>query len=102
MRNYNLTIDPEGDLRNIAHYTLEMWGVKKVKEYQADLNENFDQIGRGEIIERPFSKKLSNVHVTKCRHHFIFYLAKVNKLPIIIAVFNERNDMVKRLQSRLS
>ena len=102
MRKYNLSDDAEDDLRSIAPYTLDMWGAKQLKEYQTALNEKFEQIGRGEALERSFSLNLPNVHVTKCRHHFIFYLTEENKLPIIIAVFNERNDIVKRLLSRLS
>jgi len=102
MRNYTLSDDAEEDLRNIALYTLDMWGAEQLKEYQTALNEKFEQVGRGEALERPFSLKLPDVHVTKCRHHFIFYLTEENNQPIILAVFNERNDIVKRLLSRLS
>lgn len=37
MRNYTLSDDAEEDLRNIALYTLDMWGAKQLREYQAAL-----------------------------------------------------------------
>ncbi|NQY65098.1 MAG: type II toxin-antitoxin system RelE/ParE family toxin [Alteromonadaceae bacterium] len=102
MSLYHLTEDAEQDLRDIARYTLDNWGIKQLEKYRSSLKKRFITIGKNEIIKRHFSQKMPDVYVTKSGGHFIFYLAEENQKPIIIAVIHESRDILEHLTARLN
>ena len=102
MSLYHLTEDAEQDLRDIARYTLEKWGVTKLAKYRVSLKKRFNEIGKEQIIKRLFSQNLPDVYVTKSGAHFIFYLCEEDQPPIIIAIIHEARDILKHLKDRLT
>jgi len=98
---YEISIDAENDLTEIAQYSLDKWGIKVFEQYKNGLIQTFNVIGNNEAIERVVSKTLADVFVTKYRYHFIFYLKSNNHKPTIIAVIHEQRDILKHLLKRL-
>jgi plasmid stabilization system protein ParE len=101
MRPYVLTSSAEDDLKDIARYTLKQWGKKQSLQYATLLETRFLEIADRTSFSRPFSESYPQIRVTRCEHHYIFYLHPEGKRPCIIAVLHERMDRVARLKNRL-
>ncbi len=102
MKRYELTLDAEQDLREVARYTLNKWGKDKFHIYRKGLKETFERIGKHEIKRRAFSGKYPGLCVAKYQQHYIFYLIETAGEPLIIGVIHHRRDIVSRLAERLS
>ena len=102
MPGYELTLLAEEDLKSIAHYTVKTWGLKQAKRYETLLADRFQKIAQGRITPKVFLSHRPDLLLTHCEHHYIFYSTRENKPPLILAVFHERMDLMKRLKNRLS
>lgn len=102
MPDYKLTTHAEQDLRDIARYTIDMWGVEQAERYEALLSKRFQEIAQGIVTPRTFLKRRPDLLFTHCEHHFIFYWQPNDRTkPIILAVLHERMDLMQRLKARL-
>lgn len=99
MKAYQLTLAAENDLREIAQYTIREWGEQQAVQYASAISQTLQSIGSGQSVSRHFSERYPQLRVTRCEHHFIFYLDQ--KVPCIIAVLHKRMDMLTRLMDRL-
>ncbi len=99
---YELIPAAEADLREIARYTRQQWGEAESRHYAQLLTSCFQKIADGEIVSRSFSTLFPELLVTRCEHHFIFYLHPEVQKPEIIAVLHEPMDMIARIRYRLS
>jgi plasmid stabilization system protein ParE len=70
-------------------------------ELTASAQEDFKNIANRTAYARSFSKRYPQVLVSRCEHHYIFYLHQEIKPPRIIAVLHERMDMLRRLTNRI-
>jgi toxin ParE1/3/4 len=101
MHEYRLTPDAEQDLFEIAVYTIETWGLEQAGVYEAALVACFRAIGRGEARStNPISHR-PELQVTRCEHHYVFSLHEENASALIVAVLNEKMDLMARLRNRL-
>jgi toxin ParE1/3/4 len=98
---YQLTEDADDDLLGIARYTIKKWGIEQARRYEAALESRFAAIGRGTIQGRIFLKRRPEIRVTHCEHHYIFYVQRDKRCPLILAVLHEKMDLVVRLEKRL-
>ncbi|MDY6929597.1 MAG: type II toxin-antitoxin system RelE/ParE family toxin [Pseudomonadota bacterium] len=98
---YDITDDAEADIREIVSYTLENWGVAQTNIYRKAIKDTFELIGHKTVVIRKFSDTFPDLLVTKCQHHYIFYLNEGVKKPTIIVVLHEARDIVALLLSRL-
>lgn len=98
---YELTSQAESDIRGIIRYTLEQHGEKQAFRYKNVLQERFCAIAERAVHARPLSERYSQVLVTRCEHHYIFYIHPEGKTPRIIAILHERMDVLTRLKDRL-
>ena len=98
MLPYELTPAAEADLREIARYTLRQWGVRQQQQYARLLAGCFLGIAEGSVRARNFSERYPQVQVTRCEHHYVFFLHP-RKKPGIIAVLHERMEMLTRIGS---
>lgn len=100
--SYQLTREAAEDLRSIALYTIEKWGIDQAKLYEAQLKACLEQIASGEAIPRnPIPHRPEILHA-RCQHHHLFYTRTPEQLPLIIAILHERMDLIARLESRLT
>jgi len=102
MPDYELTTFAEGDLKSIARYTVDTWGLEQAKRYEALLVKGFRQIAQRRITSRGFLFHRPDLLFTHWEHHYIFYSIREAQCPLIIAVFHERMDLMQRLKDRLS
>jgi toxin ParE1/3/4 len=101
MANCELTQEAEKDLDGIFEYTLDQWGLDQAKLYQKQLNEAFSAIAEGKALTRIFVKERPDLRVLHAQHHYVFYLIEGGKVPLVIAVFHERMDLLTRMKERL-
>ena len=102
MLPYELTPAAEADLREIARYTLRQWGARQQRRYARLLEGCFRGIAEGSVHARNFSARYPQLQVTRCEHHYVFFLHSEGQKPLIIAVLHERMDMITRIRERLS
>ncbi len=74
MPDYKLTTHAEQDLRDIARYTMNKWGMTQAERYEAILSKRFQEISQGVVRLRTFLKRRPDLLFTHCEHHHIFYL----------------------------
>lgn len=98
---YELTSQAESEIRDIIRYTFEQHGKKQALRYKNALQERFCAIAERAVHARPLSERYSQILVTRCEHHYIFYIHPEGKTPRIIALLHERMDMLTRLKDRL-
>lgn len=101
MPSYELTQEATSDLEGIFRYTINQWGEKQARVYSEKLSQCFRKLATKEVASRAFSETYPAAHVTRCEHHFIFYIQSENNPPIIFAILHERMDIIARLQNRL-
>lgn len=101
MPPYQLTAPAEEDLREIARYTRAQWGERQSLRYAGLLEKRFREIAAGTSQGRIVLERWPNLRVSRCEHHYIFYLLSPKTPPIIIAVLHERMDLLQRLKRRL-
>lgn len=102
MPDYKLTMHAEQDLRDIARYTIDKWGMAQAERYEAILSKRFQEIAQGVVTPRTFLKRRPDLLFAHCEHHYIFYLQSKNSAnPIILAVLHERMDLMRRLKNWL-
>jgi len=101
MPPYELTREATSDLEGIFRYTISQWGEKQARVYSEKLSLHFKKITRKEVAFRAFSETYPTALVTRCEHHYIFYIQSEESRPIIFAVLHERMDILTRLKDRL-
>ena len=69
-----LTLEAEQDLKNIADYTFEKWGISQAIQYSETLDTCFDSIANKNAIPKRLTIDNSNVFYLLCEKHYIFYL----------------------------
>ena len=100
MPSYELTPDADADLEAIARYTILEWSSEQTSLYLDKLHICFQQIASKKVINKTFSHQFPHVFVTRCEHHYVFYLHPQKTKPVIIAVLHKRMDMLIRLKER--
>lgn len=98
---YELTASAEEDLKDIARYTLTTWSKAQSLRYAELLENRFREIAERAVFPRSFSERFPQILVTRCEHHYIFYVYPDDKPARIIAVLHENMNMLKRLAHRL-
>lgn len=101
MPGYELTALAEEDLRAIARYTVDTWGVQQAKRYEALLSKRFQEIAQSNVTPKVFLKNRPDLLFTHCEHHYIFYWQpKDREKPVVLAVLHERMNLMQRLKNR--
>jgi toxin ParE1/3/4 len=101
VRPYELTPEATADLEGIFRYTIQHWGEKQARTYSEKLSQCFRKVASKKVTSRAFSETYPEALVTRCEHHFIFYIQSEENPPIIFAILHERMDLLVRLQNRL-
>jgi plasmid stabilization system protein ParE len=99
---YDLTPAAEADLQEIARYTLRQWGARQQRRYACLLTACFQGIADGSARARGFSERYPQAQVTRCEHHYVFFLRPEGQKPLIFAVLHERMDLLARIGERLT
>jgi len=99
---YELTPEAKEDIRSIWLYTSEQWGERQADRYARLLETGMQRIAPRRTMPRVFSARYPQVFVSRCEHHYIFYLHPEGQKPHILAVLHENMDLLSRLIERLA
>ena len=99
---YDITPAARHDIRGIWVYTAEQWGERQADRYMGRLETCFQELAEGRTRSRSSSDPFPQVRVTRCQHHYVFYVHPEGQKPLVIAVLHERMDMLARLAEHLS
>jgi toxin ParE1/3/4 len=100
-QSYELTASAREDLRAIARYTVSQWGIPQARRYQTSMEAFFQKLAEETSSGRPFIKRRSDLLLARFEHHFVFFVRRENKPLLIVAVFHEKMDLIRRIQLRL-
>ncbi len=101
MQPYQLTPLAEQDLKEIYRYTIKTWGIKQAQHYAGLLEKRFNDIASKTARVRNLSSLHPDVMVSRCEHHYIFFMHPNDQTPQIFAVLHERMNPLERLKDRL-
>jgi plasmid stabilization system protein ParE len=90
------------DLIDIARYTTKKWGAAQCRAYISQLEQGAEAIAKGEGTFKEVGGLYPELRVALCGKHYIFCLPRLGDLPLIVAIFHERMDIMARLKNRLS
>mgnify|MGYP001032617351 CR=1 FL=1 len=100
--SYELTTYAENDWKAIVEYTLKNFGEKQLLQYTNALIKCIDIIKSKKGHHRYIQIKNHTLLIKHCKKHYLFAIERQNKPILIIAIFHERMDLMKRLKNRLS
>ena len=98
---YEKTVAVDEDWREIAAYTLKRYGEDQLRKYTKDLTKCFEDMAKGKGHFKEIKVQKHKVRVKHCQKHYVFGLIRNNKPMLIIAIYHERMDLIKRLKKRL-
>lgn len=102
MTAYILSKSAQRDLQGIVEYSLKNWGKNKAQEYIYALEQGATELAQGAGYYKEWFDVAQNLRIKHVKHHYIFCLAEPNDVPIVIAIFHERMDLLKKLRHRLN
>lgn len=99
---YELSTEAKQDLDKIIEYTIEKHGVPQMFKYIDQIEQVAEELAAG----FGHYKELKNIHpqlrVKKAQKHYIFGLMRGKNPMLILAIFHEQMDLMKRLKTRLA
>lgn len=99
--SYALSAAAETDLRGIIRYTRQQWGDDQVRAYIAKLTRCIENAVSGQRSTKDMNDIHAGLRMSRCEHHYVFYLLRENQPALIVAIFHERMDLMTRLTERL-
>ncbi len=101
MTAYVLTAEAESDLRSVIRYTRAQWGASQVHRYISALERGITNLAEGKSPFKDMSALYPALRMARCEHHYVFCLPREDAPALIVAIFHERMDLMKRLAGRL-
>ena len=101
MPTYELTLAADADLQGVVRYTVDTWGDEQAERYGTLLEKHFRAVAKQPTKGRIFLARRPELRVSRCEHHYVFYLIRAKECPLILAVFHEHMDLMTRLRARL-
>jgi len=98
---YTLELEAELDLLAIGRYTVRTWSIEQAERYLAALNQHFEAISRNDAIEKAAFEHRYDIRVSRCQHHYVFFVRDDELGTLILAVLHEHMDLMERLRQRL-
>ena len=101
MGDYTLQLEAENDLLEIGRYTAKTWGLEQAERYLTQLHQHLQRIADAGTSEKPVFENRADLRVTRCRHHYVFFLREDSGEVLVMAILHEKMDMINRLRQRL-
>lgn len=102
MTVYQKTLDVDKDWQGIVAYTNDKHGEIQTQKYMQQLEDCIIAMAKGEGHYRDKILSRYIVRVKHCQKHYIFGLMRDNTPMLVIAIFHERMDLMRRLKDRLN
>lgn len=97
MARFTLTRKAVSDLRDIAKYTTEQWGIEQRNLYLGMLDTAFHRIAKNPLLGKDCSDILSGYRKLPIGSHLIFYRCSSPNLIMIVRILHSRMDIEARL-----
>ena len=65
------------------------------------LERHFETISRNDAIEKSVFDHRDDIRVSRCRHHYVFFVRDDDLGTLILAVLHKSMDLISRLRERL-
>jgi len=101
MAEYALEDEAEHDLLEIGRYTMRTWSVEQAISYLSSFEEHFASLARQDALEKAVFDHRSDYRVSRCQHHFVFFVREADGGVIVLAVLHENMDLIARFRDRL-
>jgi len=102
MAKYALEDEAENDLLAIGRYTAARWSLEQAARYLSALEEHFEAICEGTAHVRQFLEHRTDLFLSHCQHHYVFFARDDDATVLILAIFHENMDLLARLHERLN
>lgn len=89
------------DWQSIVDYTFDEYGEAQVRKYTQGLLKCMDSMSQGEGQFKDKKVLRRTVRIKHCQKHYIFGVIKPDVPMLVIAIFHERMELMKRLKKRL-
>lgn len=100
MAQYVLEREAEHDLLEIGRHTARTWSFEQADLYLSALEEHFEAIARNDAIEKPVFDGRGDLRVSRCQHHYIFFVRDGEGRVVVLAVLHETMDLIARITKR--
>jgi len=77
MHSYDLTKKADADLKAIAIYTIQKWGVPQAKRYLELLRAGCESLAKGEGRIKHLENINPDLYLLRCEHHYLLCLHRV-------------------------
>ena len=101
MAEYLLGDQAEHDLLEIGRYTTRTWGIDQAVRYLSALDNHFSSIAHSDALEKAVFKHRDDFRVSRCQHHYVFFVREGEKSTIILAVLHKNMDLIARFRERI-
>ena len=102
MPGFELSYLADQDIAEIVKYTVDVWGDEQADLYIRLLDQHFEDIGNGSMLSKPIFEHRSDLLVSRCQKHIVFYLKRKNQIPLILAVLHSKMDLMIHMEKRLN
>jgi toxin ParE1/3/4 len=101
LKNYKLAKAADSDLREIIRYTRKQWGNAQARVYIKKLEKGIISLAAGQGVFKDMSTLYPNLRMGLSEHHYVFCLPRENMSALIVAIFHEKMDLMKRIADRI-
>lgn len=101
MAEYSLEDGAERDLLDIGRYTAREWSLDQAIRYLSALESHFSEIARRTATEKPVFHHRDDLRVSRCQHHYVFFVRDGDDSIVILAILHENMDLIARFRERL-
>ncbi len=89
------------DWKGIVEYTLDKHGEKQTRKYMRGLQDCMEAMAVSEGHYKDMQVQSHTVRVKHCQKHYIFGILQDGEPMLVLAIFHERMELMKRLKKRL-
>ena len=93
MPQFRLTLAAKNDLKQIATYTKDQWGIEQRNTYLRQMDERFHKIALNPTTGKPCDYIKPGYRKSSVGSHIIFYTTEPSDLINIIRILHKNSDV---------
>lgn len=97
MSSFRLTVSAKNDLKSIAIYTTERWGIEQRNTYLRQLDEQFKKIALNPNFGKPCDYIKAGYRKSAAGSHLVFYNCEPSGLVNVVRILHRNADVEAKL-----
>jgi len=97
MSKFRLTLAAKNDLKNIAMYTQQQWGIEQRNTYLGQLDSQFKKLALNPGIGKPCDYIKPGYRKSSTGSHIIFYTCEASGWINVIRILHKNSDVEAKL-----